>query len=235
MSSFDDLSECLKDFSGSVRLFPLPDLVLFPHIMQPLHVFEPRYRDLLEEALSSDRLIAMAALAPGWEKDYEGRPPLYPMACLGQITAHCRLPNGTYNVLLLGVRRVRLIRELTTGCRFREATVEICEDRYSSCSLVRQRTLQRLLHASLLRMLPRLPEAREQLDQLLGSELPLGVLTDLIGYMLDLDLPRKQALLAEVDVYRRAEFLLRLLSPAARDETLPLPSSSYFPPLFSHN
>ena len=83
MSSFDDLSFAPQEFSGKVRLFPLPNLVLFPHVMQPLHIFEPRYRFLLEDALATDRLIAMALLAPGWENDYEGRPPLYPMACLG--------------------------------------------------------------------------------------------------------------------------------------------------------
>ncbi len=108
MSAFDDLSFSFEEFAGRVRLFPLPNLVLFPHVMQPLHVFERRYRELLEDALAGDRLIAMAALAPGWERNYEGRPALYPMACLGRITAHHRLADGTYNVLLLGLRRVKL-------------------------------------------------------------------------------------------------------------------------------
>ena len=83
MSTFEDLSFSFEGFSGRVRLFPLPNLVLFPHVMQPLHIFEPRYRHLLEDALADDRLITMAALKPGWETDYEGRPPLYPVACLG--------------------------------------------------------------------------------------------------------------------------------------------------------
>ena len=80
MLSFDDLSFSVESFSGTARLFPLPNLVLFPHVMQPLHIFEPRYRSMLEDALASDGLIAMALLAPGWENDYEGRPNLYPMA-----------------------------------------------------------------------------------------------------------------------------------------------------------
>src|ERR1700690_4479579 len=112
MPAFDDVSLCLEHFSGKVRLFPLPNLVLFPHVMQPLHIFERRYRDLLEDALAGDRLIAMAMLAPGWEANYEGRPPLCPMACLGQVATHIRLAYGTYNVLWLGVQRVRLVREL---------------------------------------------------------------------------------------------------------------------------
>ena len=65
MSTFEDLSFSFEDFSGTVRLFPLPNLVLFPHVMQPLHVFEPRYRELLEDALEDDRLIALIEAALG--------------------------------------------------------------------------------------------------------------------------------------------------------------------------
>ena len=72
MASFDNLSFSFEDFGGRVRVFPLPNLVLFPHVMQPLHIFEPRYRELLEDALAGDRLIAMALLAPGWENDLRG-------------------------------------------------------------------------------------------------------------------------------------------------------------------
>ena len=79
---------------GVARLFPLPNLVLFPHVLQPLHIFEPRYCDLLEAALADDRLIAMAVLAPGWEKDYEGRPPVHPIACLGRSPRTCDCPMG---------------------------------------------------------------------------------------------------------------------------------------------
>jgi Lon protease-like protein len=79
MSASEDLYSQPENFSGKARLFPLPNLVLFPHVLQPLHVFEPRYRQLLEEALADDRLIAMAVLAPGWESDYEGRPALRPV------------------------------------------------------------------------------------------------------------------------------------------------------------
>ena len=235
MSSFEDLSCLLDQFSGTVRLFPLPNLVLFPHVMQPLHVFEPRYRDLLEDALSDDRLIAMATLAPGWESDYEGRPPLYPVACLGRITTHHRLDDGTYNLLLLGLQRVRLVRELSPAGSFRQAEVELCEDYSPPRPVTARAALRRRLREAFLEILPSLPEAQEQLDQLLGTDVSLGVLTDLVSYMLDIDLPDKEALLAQTDVYRRAELLLEHLSvvltkqaPAAWDEVT-------FPPLFSAN
>ncbi len=235
MSSFEDLSCSLDEFSGKVRLFPLPDLVLFPHVMQPLHIFEPRYRALLEDALSDDRLIAMATLAPGWESDYEGRPPLYPVACLGRITTHHRLEDGTYNLLLLGLQRVRLIRELSPTSSFREAEVELCQDCGCPQRATARATLRRQLREALLEILPALPEAQEQLDQLLGSDVSLGVLTDMISYMLDLDLCDKEALLAQTDVHRRAELLLEHLSLAGADHHTAQWGELTFPPLFSAN
>jgi uncharacterized protein len=235
MSTFDDPLFCSEEFLGKVRVFPLPNLVLFPHVMQPLHVFEPRYRELLEDALAGDGLIAMAALAPGWERDYEGRPALYPMACLGRIVSHCRLPDGTYNVLLLGLRRVHLLRELTTSRSFREAAAELCDDVYRACPVARRRTLRRALRKALVHVLPMLPEAGDQLDQLLGNDVPLGILTDVIGFMLDIDLEHKQSLLAEPHVVRRAELLLCYLSEAAAELVSSEASAFCFPPEFSIN
>ena len=234
MSSFEELTVSPQNFSGNVRLFPLPNLVLFPHVMQPLHIFEPRYRDLLEDALADDRLIVMAVLAPGWENNYEGRPPLYPMACLGQITTYFRLADGTYNVLLLGVQRVKLVRELKPARLFRQAQAELCDDQYRPCPLARHKATQKKLRDALLQVLPMLPEVHEQLDQLLGHDVPLGVLTDVISYMLDIDLARKQALLAEVDVYRRTELLLDCLSEAAAELSAGR-TAACFPPEFSTN
>ena len=133
------------------------------------------------------------------------------------MTTHFRLADGTYNVLLLGLQRVRLVREMKPKRPFREAEVELCEDQYPACSAARRKDLQRKLHDALLTVLPMLPEAQEQLDQLLGNDVPLGVLTDVISYMLDIDLARKQSLLTELDVYRRAELLLAHLSDAAAE------------------
>ena len=113
------------------RLFPLPNLVLYPHVMQPLHIFEERYREMLEDALASDKLIAMAVLEAGL-----GRPittagrPLSEYACLGKVVAHHRLDDGRYNVLLLGVERVRIVKELDPLRSFRQASVEMVEDCY---------------------------------------------------------------------------------------------------------
>jgi Lon protease-like protein len=234
MSLFGDLSTSLEGFTGRVRVFPLPNLVLFPHVMQPLHIFEPRYRALLEDALANDGLIAMALLTPGWEKDYEGRPDWYPMACLGRITTHFRLPDGTYNVLLLGLQRVRLVREISAHHPFREAEVELCEDQYELCSPTYPKALQKKLCDVLANVLPSFPEAEEQLDQLLGEDVSLGVLTDVLSYMLDIAPCKKQRLLNEVNVHRRSELLLADLLEAAGQWVAHL-SHADFPPEFSVN
>jgi len=65
-------------FSDLLPLFPLPNVVLFPGVFLPLHIFEPRYKEMVADALAGDRIIGMALLRPGWEADYEGRPPIYP-------------------------------------------------------------------------------------------------------------------------------------------------------------
>jgi Lon protease-like protein len=189
---------------------------------------------LLHDALQTDRLIAMATLRPGWEKDYEGRPPVYPMACLGQIVAHHRQSDGTFNVLLLGLQRIRMVQELKPTRLFREAQVELCDDRYRPCSMMYRRDLQQRLRNAIFQILPIFPEVQEQLDQLLSKDVPLGVLTDIIGCMLDIDLARKQALLAEVDVYRRTKLLLDSLSVTAL-ELVARDSALCFPPAFSLN
>jgi uncharacterized protein len=235
MSSHEDLSYTIENFSGKVRLFPLPNFVLFPHVIQPLHIFEPRYRDMLQDALAHDQLVAMALLAPGWEKDYEGRPPIYPIACLGRITTHFRLPDGTYNVLILGLQRVQLLHEINSKRCFREAKVEIRDDIYPPQEIDQYDLLQCQLREAFQRILPFLPEACEQLDQLIDSDVSLAMLTDIISYMLDIDFGKKQLLLTELDVYRRAELLLKYLSAASESVADDHSRLTAFPPLFSIN
>jgi len=235
MSSFDEFVLSEGEFSGTARLFPLPNLVLFPHVMQPLHVFEPRYRDLLEDALAGDRLVTMTVLSPGWERDYEGRPPVWPIGCLGRVAVSRRLAGGAYNVLLVALRRVRLVRELPPTKRFREAVAEVCEDRYPVEETGSAVALQRRLRNAFLQILPELPQAQDQLDRLFSTDLSLGTFTDIISYMLEIEQEAKEALLAETNVHRRAELLLGHLSKVAGDCELSAPSALAFPPLFSVN
>jgi uncharacterized protein len=104
-------------------IFPLPNVVLFPNVFLPLHIFEARYREMVADALASDRLIGMVLLRPGWERDYEGRPPVYPIGCSGVITHVERLADGRYNIVLRGLERFRIAGE-EDGKAYRRASIE---------------------------------------------------------------------------------------------------------------
>lgn len=232
MPSQEDLNFDPATFSGVARLFPLPNLVLFPHVMQPLHIFEPRYRAMVEEAITSDQLIALASLAPGWEGDYEGRPPLLPTACLGRIASYQRVKGDCFNLLLLGLKRVEIERELPPSKLFREARVAVREDVYRQAHAAQRHQLQKALIAAFKLIAPSQGEVQEQLDELLGSDIPLGVLTDIVGYTLDLGLTLKEQLLAECDVDRRAMLLLEHLHGGG---STGITRGARFPPDFSTN
>src|SRR3954466_10946027 len=94
-----------------VPLFPLPNVVLFPRAILPLHIFEERYKVMTADALDGDRQIAMALLKPGWEKNYYGQAEIEPVVCIGTILSHERLPDGKYNFLLQGHTRARVVHE----------------------------------------------------------------------------------------------------------------------------
>lgn len=225
-----------EDFTGKVRLFPLPNLVLFPHVLQPLHVFEPRYRELTIDALATDQLIAMAVLAPGWEKDYEGQPPLLPTACLAKIVSHQRLDDGKYNLLLAGLQRIEIVRELKTKKLFRQAQVEVIADDYPlSGEMQRPALFRQLIDEFVKKFLPKSPEAREQIEQLVNAEVPLGPVTDIIAYTLDLPMDQKQTLLREPSVDRRAEMLAEIMDRWEQTRGRIPRGAGKFPPDFSKN
>lgn len=222
-----------EQFHGMARVFPLPNLVMFPHVMQAIHVFEPRYRALLEEALATDRLVTLATLLPAAEERGEGdapaRPAVAPMACLCRVATHQRTPQGTYNVLLLGVRRLKLGRELPPMRPFRVFEGEIVADVEPTLPDAAVATLQTDLLAAFRRTLPQIPDAQEQLEQLAGAKVSLGMLSDIVAYSLDIDPAWKLRMLGEADVLRRTRMLVKALGARAARGTRP------FPPPFSRN
>ena len=188
------------------RLFPLPGLVFFPCATQPLHIFEPRYRALTADALAGDRLIALVLLKDGWEEDYDDRPLIHRVAGLGRIVADQLLPDGRYNLILRGLARVRITKELGTGTPFRRARMTVLED--ESTADVDELMGLRTALADL--MLPRINEgpSREQLRALFKGELPLGQLCDVLSFALPLRPEAKQELLEETVVPARARRLM---------------------------
>ncbi len=222
-----------ENFSGVARLFPIPNLVMFPHVIQPLHIFEPRYRALLAEAMDDDRLIALPVLAPGWESDYEGTPKLEPVACLGKVVSHQEMKDGRSNILLVGLKRIRLVQEMTTDKSFRTAKVELIEDFLPANGKAGRKAVHDKLLSQFKAKLIRELDEMQCLEEMLRSDMPLSVLTDIVAHTLNLSTARKVRLLSETNVDRRAGMLIELLA-----KTAGLPRrepEATFPPQFSIN
>lgn len=232
MATLDAFALSLNQFRGVARLFPLPNLVMFPHVVQPLHVFEGRYREMLEDALADDGLVAMGLLVPGWESEYEGRPPVAPAVCLGKVIAHARESDGHYNILLAGLKRCRIVRELAPTRSFREVQLEIMPDIYQPSAAPLRGVMRRNLMSHFRDLAPYIEDAEESLEDILEGEVPLNVLTDIVSYSIKLGLSKKLALLAEPDVDLRAKKLDSLLSGRLNQRRL---SRFEYPPQFGLN
>ncbi len=204
--------------SDLLPLFPLPNTDLFPNVFLPLHIFEPRYREMVNDAVASDRMIGMVLLRPGWERDYEGRPPVYPIGCSGVITHVERLSDGRYNIVLRGLERFRILEE-DDGRLYRRASVEPVAERALAAedraSLRRQRSKLETLMA---------PAVERQIERsgIVASEprsgdlmIPAGMadedLVNALAQYLDLEPVEKQALLERHCLRSRAESLVELL------------------------
>jgi Lon protease-like protein len=148
--------------------------------------------------------------------------------------AHHQLEDGRYNLLLLGVGRVRVVRELDPLRSFRQAQVELVEDCYDFSSAVAAEKMQQTLIAAFRKHLPCACQVPEQLEELLSRHLPLGLLTDLAAYALPLDAAIKRQLLSERRVSVRAETLLGQIEGSLQGEPA-APRRAGFPPLFSIN
>ena len=142
--------------SDLLPLFPLPNVVLFPNVFLPLHIFEPRYREMVADALASDRMFGMVLLRPGWERNYEDRPPVYPIGCSGVITHAERLRDGRYDIVLRGLDRFRIVDE-NQERSYRRAVVEPLADETPSGDQ------RRIIHA-----------CRTKLEALVGSDPRVG-------------------------------------------------------------
>ncbi len=101
----------LPEGEFSLRLFPLPNVVFFPGTRLPLHVFEPRYRQLVGDAIASSEPIGMVLLREGWDDQYYGNPPIHQVGTLGLIEQVVELEDGRYNLLLNGRARYRIVAE----------------------------------------------------------------------------------------------------------------------------
>jgi Lon protease-like protein len=219
----------LAEFRGMARLFPLPNLVFFPQAVQPLHIFEPRYRQMTADALADDQYIALVLPKAGWEKNYAGKPALHQVACLGQITAHQKLPDGRYNLLLKGITRIRIQEEVTSDKLYRAAKAEPI-DEVTLGDETKDRAWRRRLGREVPTWFPGQDQVIEEFRKLFRSNLSLGTLCDIMAFALPLEAEFKQTLLEERHVDHRLCRLVKQL------ETMHCPQNQRtFPPGFSSN
>ncbi len=108
-------------------VFPLPNVVLFPRTVLPLHIFEERYKAMAADAVRGDGCIAMALLLPGWERDYDGNPAYHPVGCLGRMTDVVKTEDGRYGLELIGVRKVSL-GDIVSDHPYRTARIRSIEE-----------------------------------------------------------------------------------------------------------
>jgi uncharacterized protein len=198
--------------SELLPLFPLPNVVLFPNVFLPLHVFEPRYREMVEEALAGDRLIGMVLLRPGHEDDYDGRSPVYPVGCRGLMTHAERLADGRFNIVLRGLDRFRIIGE-DHERSYRRASIEmIHEHTLDAGARARVREHRSKIESLLAPIVEKgaIPGA-ESHDPKLPTAMSDEDLINALAQYLDLEPLEKQALLEQPCLLTRAHSLVELL------------------------
>ena len=193
---------------SEIPLFPLPETSLFPGVARPFLIYEPRYREMIADALKGDKIIGMVRLRPGFEKDYEGRPPIYGVGCAGTIEKYEQLPDGRYVILLRGLTTFRIISEdgAPAGPRkpYRLARIESVPELLKDEDRLALSTLRNRIEKQLLTVLP------------LGADPPDPSLDDdefvnLVAQNLGMPESARQDLLERNDVIQRARALAELL------------------------
>lgn len=197
-----------------VPVFPLPGVVLFPGAEMHLHVFELRYRTMVRDALSSERLIGMATLVPGWEGDYQGSPAFHPLGCVARFEEVSWLPNDCYDLRVRGLLRARFERAVREF-PYRACVVEALADApYTEDDPLTQIARQSLL------------EERTRLGPLgleawlappkFDDDAPLAVVVGALATAARLAADEKLSLLAEDDVVLRARNLKEAMQRIGR-------------------
>ena len=232
--AFESLDISLPDdFNNLVRLFPLPNVVLYPGVLQGLHIFEPRYLDLLKDASETDSLITMAVLKTDSFASMLGdQPTIHSTVCIGKIVTQARLEDGRHNILLIGSARARLVKELETKDRYRVAQVQLldetCEGSEEDIAPLRRELIAKFgLFAKTNQL------SSEPIRQILANQLPFGLLVDLIAYALSGPLQKQIEVLECTESMRRAQLVLGMLD--GHLETTSVEPGPDFPPPFSLN
>jgi Lon protease-like protein len=192
---------------AELAIFPLPDAVLFPGALLPLHIFEPRYRAMTADVLAGSRLLAVARLRPGFEADYQGRPPVHELCGVGEVVRDARHADGRYDIVLRGLSRVRIVEELPPLRSYRSVRAELVPDaaRQEPSTLSAWQYQLELLWRKLS---PHLPPKLRDLGALSGDDPDPGAVTDRLAAALLADPDDRQRLLEELDPSMRVAQLV---------------------------
>jgi uncharacterized protein len=194
----------MTDLPPIIPIFPLPNVILFPQVMLPLHIFEPRYRRMVRDAETQrPPLIGMTLLRGNWQEQYEGTPDIYPVGCAGEMVRVNPLPDGRFNIMLQGVREFSIVEE-SVPKGYREAKVE--------WRPLSRESLAEGERAELHRLLKRYLQNNEKVQQFLNdSSIEDGFLVNFFAFHLDFMPIEKQGLLEAVTLPERAERLRDML------------------------
>ena len=184
-----------------LKVFPLPSVVLLPGAAAPLHIFEPRYRALVKDALESDGLIAMAQVMPGQETLVAGKPQVEDMLCVGLIGMNEVLEDGRYNLVLIGVARARVRSELPSSQLYREFEAELVEDEEVDPEVDVN------LRRAVVELVARLPTQVGQRVAQVASRVSGGALADVVASTFMQDAAKRFEVLNETDVRQRIEIV----------------------------
>ncbi len=193
----------LDNFSGKVPIFPLSNVVLFPNVLLPLHIFENRYRKMLKDALEGEKIITMALLKPGWETQYFNNPQIFDIACMGRIVSTENMPDGRSNIVLYGLKRVKL-EEIEVDYPYRMANVSIKEDIIDGNEEIYRKHLEELLN----KWNNTLGEDQKDHRIEINTALGLDRLTDSLASLVVSNIFDRQSLLEEQNAVRRAEMII---------------------------
>ena len=201
----------LDNFSGIVPVFPLSTVVFFPNTLLPLHIFEQRYRDMLADSLSSEKIIAMALLKPGWDENYYGNPEIFDIAGMGRIVSSETFDDGRSNIVLYGLRRIKIL-EFTQDRPFRKARIELLDNRNWNDEQNYREKLRNIVSD----WNDMLGEKHKDHKLNINMELPLANLTDVMASVIFTNIFDKQLFLEETDVEKRAAMLFESLQTRMR-------------------
>lgn len=204
----------LDGFTGSSPIFPLPDFVLFPKTGHSFHIFEQRYKEMIKDALASDRFITLALLKEGWKDDYEGDPDFYNIGTLAYIFKAKEQSNGDYNITVMGMHKVE-INEATKTHSYRRGAMTIqSEIVHWGSETADREELERLFTRFL-----NLSDSEADLDQFVNPLINPEMLTNLICAVMPIASVEQQKMLELPDVGLRNDILRRFIEKEIAAET----------------